>query len=167
MFFILTSKELVSPSFVFDALFRTIKIFRDYLGVLNEEGIRKNFVLIYEILDELFDYGYPQIMATEVVKEFVVNEAIVIAKPAAGSKSSIWNSNTVSSTAITRPISSTLNNGRKSKKEEIFVDIFDKITVLFNSNGFVINSSIDGVIQMKSYIYFFRFNDLNYNNLCT
>lgn len=152
MFFILTSKELVSPSFVFDALFRTIKIFRDYLGVLNEEGIRKNFVLIYEILDELFDYGYPQIMATEVVKEFVVNEAIVIAKPAAGSKSSIWNSNTVSSTAITRPISSTLNNGRKSKKEEIFVDIFDKITVLFNSNGFVINSSIDGVIQMKSYL---------------
>ena len=37
-------------------------------------------------------------------------------------------------------------------KNEIFVDIFEKLTVLFNSNGFVINSSIDGVIQMKSYL---------------
>jgi AP-4 complex subunit mu-1 len=37
-------------------------------------------------------------------------------------------------------------------KNEIFVDIFEKLTVLFNSNGYVINSSIDGVIQMKSYL---------------
>lgn len=40
----------------------------------------------------------------------------------------------------------------KSQKEEIFVDIFDKLTVLFNSNGAIINSFIDGVIQMKSYL---------------
>ena len=37
-------------------------------------------------------------------------------------------------------------------KNEIFVDIFEKLTVLFNANGLVINSSIDGVIQMKSYL---------------
>lgn len=152
MYFVLTSKELISPSFVFDALYRTMKVFRDYLGVLNEEGIRKNFILIYEIIDELFDYGYPQIMSTEVVKEFVINEAVVVAKTPSGSKPSLWNKNTVSSTAVTRPVSSTLSTKKKSKKEEIFVDIFDKITVLFNSNGFVINSAIDGVIQMKSYL---------------
>ena len=152
MFFVLTSKELISPSFVFDALYRTMKVFRDYLGVLNEEGIRKNFILIYEIVDEMFDYGYPQIMSTEVVKEFVINEAIVTSKPPASSKPSIWNKNTVSSTAVTRPVSSTLSTKKKTKRQEIFVDIFDKMTVLFNSNGFVINSSIDGVIQMKSYL---------------
>lgn len=32
------------------------------------------------------------------------------------------------------------------------MDIFDKLTVLFNSNGAIINSFIDGVIQMKSYL---------------
>ena len=37
-------------------------------------------------------------------------------------------------------------------KNEIFVDIFEKLSVLFNSNGYAINSSIDGVIQMKSYL---------------
>jgi len=34
----------------------------------------------------------------------------------------------------------------KSDKNEIFVDIFEKLSVLFNANGTIINSSIDGVI---------------------
>ena len=152
MFFVLTSEELQSPSFVFDSLYRTMKVFRDYMGVLNEEAIRKNFILIYEIVDEMYDYGYPQIMSTEVIKEFVINEPIVVAKAPSSYKPSLFSKNTVSSTAVTRPVSSALSTKKKSKKEEIFVDIFDKITVLFNSNGFVINSSIDGVIQMKSYL---------------
>ena len=56
-------------------------------------------------------------------------------------------SNVISSSAITRPV-----QRKKKAKEEIFVDIFDKLTVLFNSNGAIINSAIDGVIQMKSYL---------------
>lgn len=32
------------------------------------------------------------------------------------------------------------------------MDVFEKLSVLFNSNGYMINSSIDGVIQMKSYL---------------
>jgi len=40
----------------------------------------------------------------------------------------------------------------KNDKNEIFVDIFEKLSVLFNQNGTIINSSIDGVIQMKSYL---------------
>jgi hypothetical protein len=33
-------------------LVRLAKLFKDYCGVLNEEAIRKNFALIYEILDD-------------------------------------------------------------------------------------------------------------------
>lgn len=42
--------------------------------------------------------------------------------------------------------------GGKKGKNEIFVDIFEKLSVLFNANGSVITCSIDGVIQMKSYL---------------
>ena len=38
---------------------KMMKVFRDYCGVINEETIRKNFVLIYEIIDEIIDYGHP------------------------------------------------------------------------------------------------------------
>lgn len=55
-----------------------MKVFRDFCGVLNEESIRKNFVLIYEIIDEIIDYGHPQLMTTENIKQFIVNEPIMI-----------------------------------------------------------------------------------------
>lgn len=32
------------------------------------------------------------------------------------------------------------------------MDVFEKISVLFNASGYVINSSIEGCIQMKSYL---------------
>ena len=43
----------VSPSFTLELLERLAKVFKDYCGVLTEESIRKNFILIYELLDEM------------------------------------------------------------------------------------------------------------------
>ena len=40
----------------------------------------------------------------------------------------------------------------QNKSNDIFIDIYEKINILFNSSGYVINSSIDGCIQMKSYL---------------
>jgi AP-4 complex subunit mu-1 len=36
---------------------------KDYIGVLSEESLRKNFTLIYELVDEILDYGHPQCAA--------------------------------------------------------------------------------------------------------
>jgi AP-4 complex subunit mu-1 len=38
------------------------------------------------------------------------------------------------------------------QKNEIFVDILERLNVLFSPNGYIVNSSIDGCIQMKSYL---------------
>jgi AP-4 complex subunit mu-1 len=56
--------------------------FKDCCGVLTEESIRKNFILIYELLDEMLDFGYPQITSTEMLKNCVHNEPIVVASRA-------------------------------------------------------------------------------------
>lgn len=42
-----------------EVLQRVQKIIKDFCGILSEESIRKNFVLIYELLDETIDFGYP------------------------------------------------------------------------------------------------------------
>jgi AP-4 complex subunit mu-1 len=39
-----------------------------------------------------------------------------------------------------------------NSKNEIYVDIIERLTVLFNANGYVINSAIDGSILMKSFL---------------
>jgi len=49
------------------------------------------------------------------------------------------------------------SNGKKSnpakQKNEIFVDILEKLNVLFSNNGYLLNFTIDGCIQMKSFLH--------------
>jgi AP-4 complex subunit mu-1 len=152
LYFVATTCTNVSPSSVVELLFKMAKVFKDYCGVLNEESIRKNFVLVYELLDEMVDYGFPQTTSTEVLKSAVRNEAVVV-EASKGFLSSLpqMNPRTVSSSAVHRPVGPNANPGQK-QKNEIFVDIIERITVLLNANGYVLNSCIDGSIQMKSYL---------------
>lgn len=53
IYFVSTTKFNVSPSFVLELLERAARVFKDYCGVLTEESIRKNFILLYELLDEM------------------------------------------------------------------------------------------------------------------
>jgi AP-4 complex subunit mu-1 len=129
-----------------------VKVFKDYCGVLTEEAIRKNFTLIYELVEEMLDYGYPQVTSTEMLKICVHNEAVMVNPPStASSMLSNLSSKTRSSTAANVPI--TMKNAKGgSNKNEIYVDIIERLTVLFNANGTVVNSSIDGSIMMKSFL---------------
>ena len=43
-----------------ELLNRIARVIKDYCGVLSEESIRKNFILVYELLDEMLDFGYVQ-----------------------------------------------------------------------------------------------------------
>lgn len=142
----------MSPSATIELLNRMAKVFKDYCGVLTEESIRKNFILIYELLDEMLDYGYPQITSTEMLKNCVHNEAVVVAKPSiASSVIGTINSGTKASNAANVPITM-MNTRGGANKNEIYVDIVERLTILFNSTGYVVNSSIDGSILMKSFL---------------
>ena len=53
-------------------LFRTtvvLQVFKDYFGELEEESIRDNFVVVYELLDETMDFGYPQTCESRILRE--------------------------------------------------------------------------------------------------
>lgn len=52
LLFVATTRANVSPSIVLELLQRIARVIKDYVGVLNEDSIRKNFVLVYELLDE-------------------------------------------------------------------------------------------------------------------
>lgn len=45
------------------------QVFKEYFRELEEESIRDNFVLLYELLDELMDFGYPQTTEGKILKE--------------------------------------------------------------------------------------------------
>jgi len=47
----------------------SIQVFKDYFGELEEESIRDNFVVVYELMDETMDFGYPQTCESKILKE--------------------------------------------------------------------------------------------------
>jgi AP-4 complex subunit mu-1 len=81
MYFVFATKENNSPSYYLEILWGLMKVIKDHCGIISEESIRKNFILIYEIVDEILDFGYPQLSSTEQVKPFVFTEPIAVVKP--------------------------------------------------------------------------------------
>ncbi|KAM0950890.1 putative clathrin adaptor, mu subunit, Longin-like domain superfamily [Dioscorea sansibarensis] len=154
LLFVATTRVNVSPSLVIELLQRIARVIKDYLGVLNEDSLRKNFVLVYELLDEAIDFGYPQTTSTEVLKSYVFNEPIVIdaarLPPLGPAAMFMQGSKRMPGTAVTKSVVANEPGGRK--REEIFVDIIEKISVTFSSSGYILTSEIDGTIQMKSYL---------------
>jgi len=153
LFFLCTTVHNISPAFVIELLTQLTKVCKDYIGVLTEESLRKNFTLIYELVDEIIDFGYPQSASTAELQAFVFNEAapVTSAKESKLLPSLKSTQKTMSSKAVHKPISLP-NSSSRSDKNEIFVDVIDRISATFNSNGQVRTFSIDGSIQMKSYL---------------
>lgn len=50
-------------------LHKVVEVFTEYFKELEEESIRDNFVIIYELLDEMMDFGYPQTTETKILQE--------------------------------------------------------------------------------------------------
>jgi AP-4 complex subunit mu-1 len=78
LYFVATTRHNVPPTLLLELLLRICLLFKDYTGVLSEESIRKNFVLIYEVLDEVIDYGHIQSTSTEGVKHYVFNDPVEV-----------------------------------------------------------------------------------------
>jgi hypothetical protein len=49
-----------------------VEVFTEYFKELEEESIRDNFVVIYELLDEMMDFGHPQTTESKILQELVV-----------------------------------------------------------------------------------------------
>ena len=43
----------------------------EYFKEVEEESIRDNFVICYELLDELVDFGYPQTTDAKILQEYI------------------------------------------------------------------------------------------------
>eukprot|EP00245_Coleochaete_scutata_P005745 TRINITY_DN19578_c0_g1_i1.p1 TRINITY_DN19578_c0_g1~~TRINITY_DN19578_c0_g1_i1.p1 ORF type:complete len:455 (-),score=82.22 TRINITY_DN19578_c0_g1_i1:327-1691(-) len=153
LLFVATTRVNVAPSLVLELLQRIARVVKDYIGVLNEDLLRRNFILVYELLDEMIDFGYPQTTSTEGLKSFVFNEPVVVPDMRLPSPSLFMaqGAKRMPATAVTKSVVAK-NDPTGKRREEVFVDIIEKISVTFNSSGYILMCEVDGTIQMKSYL---------------
>ncbi|KAG2372885.1 hypothetical protein C9374_008554 [Naegleria lovaniensis] len=147
LYIVCTSRENVSPITIFELLERACILIRDFTGQLSEDSIRKNFVLVYELLDELFDWGKVQTTQTNILTYCVYNEPIeTVDVPTTNGLLNIafTDPKTVKSTATCLPIT--------KKNDQIFVDVLERVNCEMNSNGELLRSEIIGSLVVKSYL---------------
>jgi len=68
-------KYNINAMIIFVFLRALVNVLCEYFNVLEEESVRDNFVITYELLDEMMDNGYPQASESRVLKEFIKSEA--------------------------------------------------------------------------------------------
>ena len=122
-------------------LYKLAAVFKDYFGNLEDESIRDNFVCIYELLDETMDHGLPQSLDSTILRSFITQEGNRMAEDSR-SKPPVALTNAVSWRA----------EGIKHKKNEIFLDVVEKLNLLVAANGTVLHSEILGAVKMKSFL---------------
>jgi len=122
-------------------LYQLTALFQDYFSTLNEESIRDNFVIIYELLDETMDHGLPQSLDSTILRQFITQEGNRMSEDSK-SKPPVALTNAVSWRA----------EGIKHKKNEIFLDVVEKLNLLVAANGTVLHSEINGAVKMRSFL---------------
>ncbi|EJP65017.1 hypothetical protein NHJ13051_004768 [Beauveria bassiana] len=120
-------------------LHKIVEVFTEYFKALEEESIRDNFVIIYELLDEMMDFGYPQTTESKILQEYITQEShkleIQARPPIAVTNAVSWRS-----------------EGIRYRKNEVFLDVVESLNLLIGSNGNVLRSEILGAIKMKCYL---------------
>ncbi|GJN33117.1 hypothetical protein PR202_gb21683 [Eleusine coracana subsp. coracana] len=136
-------------------------VFRDYRGEVPKGSAEIFFRKVKFWNDDeaeeappVFDFGYPQTTSTEVLKSYIFNEPIMVdagrLPPLGPAAMFMQGTKRMPGTAVTKSVVATEPGGKK--REEIFVDIIERISVTFSSSGYILTSEIDGTIQMKSYL---------------
>lgn len=145
IYLVAVTSQNANAALVFEFLYRTIEVLKSYFHHLDEEGVRNNIFLIYELMDgkspfllvcylrsceyvELLDFGYPQVTSAEILKMSVVQEGTVAegaVDPAAQKDFTIQATGAVSHR----------REGIKYRKNEVFLDVIESVNLLVSQKG--------------------------------
>ncbi|KAK4621275.1 AP-2 complex subunit mu [Fulvia fulva] len=137
------SKGNVNSALVFDFLYKLVQLGKSYFGRFDEEAVKSNFVMVYELLDEILDFGYPQNTETETLQMYITTEGVK-------SERALEDSSRITMQAT--GALSWRREGIKYRKNEAFVDVIEDVNLLVSASGTVLRADVNGAIEMRAYL---------------
>jgi AP-2 complex subunit mu-1 len=136
------TKQNINAAMCFEFLNKAVEVMQSYFGKISEENIKNNFVLIYELLDEILDFGYPQNSDVGILKTYITQQGV--------------KSQTKEETAqITNQVTGQIGwrrEGIKYRRNELFLDVLEYVNLLMSPQGQVLSAHVAGKVVMKSYL---------------
>eukprot|EP00771_Trimastix_marina_P001419 gnl/Trimastix_PCT/2493.p1 GENE.gnl/Trimastix_PCT/2493~~gnl/Trimastix_PCT/2493.p1 ORF type:complete len:551 (+),score=265.77 gnl/Trimastix_PCT/2493:62-1654(+) len=139
LYFLAVTQRNSNTAMILMFLQRLLETFRNYFQDVEEEVIRDNFVIVYELLDEMMDFGYPQTTDPRVLKDCITQQSNRFSfgekkrqlPPPTGAVS--WR-----------------QPGIRYSKNQVYLDVLEHVNLLVSSTGVVLSSEIAGQIMMKT-----------------
>ncbi|XP_071835106.1 AP-4 complex subunit mu-1-like isoform X1 [Apostichopus japonicus] len=155
-----TKDDQVQPFLALELLIRIKELIKDFCGSLTEEAIALNRTLIFELLDEVADFGFVRTTSTQTLKPYIQQKALPVKharqqQTVFGFGPGLFGADFQSapSTAADKPLSQTPNHQTISgERKEIFLDVIEKLSAVITSNGSIITSEVNGSVQVRSFL---------------
>eukprot|EP01084_Bolivina_argentea_P299760 516740_1 len=153
-----------NASLIFQFLHDVIELFRTYFdGQFDEQSFRNNFTLIYELLDEVMDNGFPQITSADLLQEYIKtsNKDISLSKRLKLNKKSSGNifqspdkKGDKTANEITAAITGRMDwrppADYNYNKNEVYLDVLENVNLLMSKTGEVLHMNASGKVIMKT-----------------
>lgn len=144
MFFVAVCMTEVPPLFVIEFLHRVVDTFEDYFSECTESIIKENYVVVYELLDEMLDNGFPLATESNILKELIKPPNILrtIANTVTGKSnvSAILPSGQLSNVPWRR-------TGVKYTNNEAYFDVVEEVDAIIDKTGATVFAEIQGYID--------------------
>lgn len=139
----------------FTFLSHVVRLCTQYFGACDENSIRGNFVLLYELLDEICDDGYPQITAGETLKTFITQKSPKMDLLSKQEQERAAMDEQRMAVEAAKQMTSAVQwrrEGLSYKKNEVYLDIVESVNLMMSAEGTVLRSNVQGAIYMKTYL---------------
>ncbi|KAF2881268.1 hypothetical protein ILUMI_24913 [Ignelater luminosus] len=134
----------VPPLFVIEFLHRVVDTFQDYFSDCTESVIKENYVVVYELLDEMLDNGFPLATESNILKELIKPPNILrtIANTVTGKSN-------VSDSLPTGQLSNIpwRRTGVKYTNNEAYFDVVEEVDAIIDKAGVTVFAEIQGYID--------------------
>lgn len=143
-----TTQGETAPLLVIEFLHRVYDIFEDYFGEVEESVIKDNFATVYQLLEEMMDFGYPLTTEPNSLRDMIKPTSVIsklasVAMMGSSNISDVLPDGTISNMPWRK-------SGVKYSQNEIFLDIVEEIDSIIDRSGMIISSEVSGKIMGNS-----------------
>uniref|UniRef100_UPI00358E1100 AP-3 complex subunit mu-2-like n=1 Tax=Myxine glutinosa TaxID=7769 RepID=UPI00358E1100 len=137
-------REEVPPLFVIEFLHRVADTFQDYFGEVSDTVLKDQVVLVYELLEEMLDNGFPLATESNILHELIRPPTVL---------RSVVNAVTGSTNVGETLPSGQLSNvpwrraGVRYSNNEAYFDVIEEIEAIIDTTGSAVAAEIQGVID--------------------
>lgn len=115
-----------------------VKALQAFVDQVEEESVRDNYIVVYELLDDMMDFGHVQTTDINLLQDYVTQTSYKLEVSQAV--------NTLTDKISWRP------PGIYYRKNELFVDVIETVSCTLDAQGNSTAYAVDGKIAVKSFL---------------